>query len=91
MSTALEVGEMVTVATGMQGVAAPSRRTMTLYDLIAALQDVVGPDDTLVVATVAHLLRSGRCTWGHRTEGPLPAALAGIPGAVSRNNGLVIN
>jgi hypothetical protein len=47
MSTVLEVGEMATVTTGMQRVAAPSRRTTTLYDLIAVLQDVAGPDDTL--------------------------------------------
>jgi hypothetical protein len=32
--------------------------------LMAALQDVVGPDDdTLVVAIVAHLLRSGQLTF----------------------------
>jgi hypothetical protein len=42
----------------------PSRITTTLYELMAALQDVVGPDnDTLVVATVAHLLRSGQLTF----------------------------
>src|SRR5256885_1579725 len=36
----------------------------TLYDLIAAIQDGLSPDDdTLVVATVVHLLRSGRLTW----------------------------
>ena len=38
--------------------------TTTLYDLIAALQDVVQPgEDALVVATMAHLLRTGRMTW----------------------------
>ena len=42
----------------------PTALTTTLYDLIAALQDVVGPDeDTLVVATVMHLIRSQRLTW----------------------------
>ena len=35
----------------------------TLYDLIAAIQDVVGADDTLVVATVRHILGSGRAEW----------------------------
>ena len=41
-----------------------SRFTTTLYDLMTALQDVVGPDkDALVVATVGYLLRSGRLTW----------------------------
>ena len=63
MSTVMEVGGMAPVATGTQRVATPSRRTTTLYDLMAALQDVVGPDDdVLVVATVVHLLRSGRLT-----------------------------
>jgi hypothetical protein len=41
----------------------PSCIITTLYELIAVLQDVVGPDnDPLVVATVVHLLRSGRLT-----------------------------
>jgi hypothetical protein len=35
----------------------------TLYDLIAAIQDVAGADDTLVVATVRHILGSGRVIW----------------------------
>src|SRR4029453_1687706 len=59
--------ERTTVATGateMSRAATPSRLTTTLYDLITALQAVVAPDDdVLVVATVVHLLRSGRCTW----------------------------
>jgi hypothetical protein len=63
MSTVMEVGKMATVATGMQRVATPSRCTTTLYDLIAALQATVGPDDdALVVAIMAHLLRSGCLT-----------------------------
>ena len=53
----------------------PSGITTTLYEFMTALQDVVGPDDdALVVATVVHLLRSGRltllgtaCTRGRRT------------------------
>ena len=37
--------------------------TTTLYDLIAALQDVVQPgEDALVVATMVHLLGTGRIT-----------------------------
>jgi hypothetical protein len=43
---------------------APAAIPTTLYDLIAALQDAAGPgEDTLVVAAVAHLMRSGRLTW----------------------------
>jgi hypothetical protein len=42
----------------------PSRVTTTLYDVIAALQTVVEPeDDALVVAIVAAWLRSGRLSW----------------------------
>ena len=40
---------------------APTRVTTTLYDVIAALQSVVAPeDDDVVVAIVAAWLRSGR-------------------------------
>jgi len=48
----------------------PARLSTTLYDLIAALHAVVAPDeDALVIATVVHLLRSGRITYhGDRTE-----------------------
>ena len=44
--------------------AIPATITTTLYDLIAALQDVVQPgEDALVVAAMVHLLRTGRITW----------------------------
>ena len=43
--------------------AIPVTITTTLYDLIAALQDVVQPgEDVLVVATMMHLLCTGRIT-----------------------------
>ena len=43
--------------------AIPATITTTLYDLIAALQDVVQPgEDALVVATMVHLLCTGRIT-----------------------------
>jgi hypothetical protein len=43
----------------------PATLTTTLYDLIAAVQDVVDPhNDALIVATVQHMLRAGRATWG---------------------------
>jgi hypothetical protein len=43
----------------------PRRITTTLYDLISAVQTSVEPhDETLVVATVWHLLRTRRATWG---------------------------
>jgi hypothetical protein len=47
--------------TGVRKAQAPSCITTTLYDLIAAMQTVVGPrQDDLVVATVVHWLRTGR-------------------------------
>jgi hypothetical protein len=43
--------------------ATSARRTTTLYDVLAALQTIIPPeDDDLVVAIVAHWLRSGRLT-----------------------------
>jgi hypothetical protein len=64
--------ERITVATGataMLRTETPSRLTTTLYDLLTALQDVVGANnDALVVASVVHLLRSGRLTWDGNTR-----------------------
>src|SRR5437773_2277588 len=46
------------------GVERPPRLATTLYALLAALQEVVGPEaDALRVATVRHLLQSRRLTW----------------------------
>ena len=56
--------EGATVAMDGVGAARPPRLTTTLYELLAAIQDVVGPDeDALIGATVRHLLQSGRLTW----------------------------
>lgn len=64
MAPVMERDELAKVGTRMQGEATPSCLTTTLYDLIAAMQDGLSPDDdALVVATVVHLLRSGRLTW----------------------------
>jgi hypothetical protein len=64
MAPMMERTTVATGATGMPRAETPSHLTTTLYDLITALQDVVAPDDdALVVATVGHLLRSGRLTW----------------------------
>jgi hypothetical protein len=78
MSTMREVGEMATVAMGMQRGATPSRCTTTLYDLMTAIQDVVGPEnDALAVVTMVHLLQSGRLTW-LRTDHALRGAAHGV-------------
>jgi hypothetical protein len=43
--------------------AKPSPLAFSLYDLITAIQDVMGPeDDQLVVSIVRHLLGAGRLT-----------------------------
>lgn len=63
MQTVLCPGIVESGATAVHAAATPAHRTTTLYDLIAALQEVVGADNTLVVATVVHLLRSGRLSW----------------------------
>jgi hypothetical protein len=64
MATAMDLGVVATVATRGGGKATALRLTTTLYTLMAALQAVVAlDDDALVIATGAHLLRSGRLTW----------------------------
>lgn len=41
--------------------------TTSLYEILEVLQDTAGADgDALVVATVMHLLESGRLTFPHR-------------------------
>ena len=63
MATVIAPCEVATVTPGKKSQATPARLTTTLYDLMAAIQDVVDPkDDALVVATMMHLLRSGRLT-----------------------------
>jgi hypothetical protein len=69
MATVMEYSVVTLVGRGRPGAARPLRRPITLYDLIATIQDVVGPeDDGLVVVTVSHLLRSGRVM----SSGPEP-------------------
>ena len=54
----------------------PARLTTTLYDVCAALHIVLSPeDDALVVALVAHWLRSGRLT---RTADGSASAAGGL-------------
>jgi hypothetical protein len=63
MSTVMAPDTRLTGPIAGQEAARPSRHTTTLYDVIAALQDGVGPEeDTQVVATVVHLLRSEQLT-----------------------------
>jgi hypothetical protein len=64
---------------GRPGAGRPSPLPLTLAELITAVQDVVGPGgDRLVVATVCHLLRTGRLTMrGSDTRRP-GSARAGV-------------
>jgi hypothetical protein len=63
MATVRDRGGVTSVGRGRRGEARPLLLSITLYDLITAIKDVVGPeDDRLVAATVRHLLRSGRLT-----------------------------
>jgi len=59
----------------METVVVSPRRTRqrglrtSLYDLIEAIQNTVGPeDDDLVVATVVYLLRTGHIRFVHNLE-----------------------
>jgi len=61
MATVMACGPVITMGRGRPGAARPSRPSITLVDLITAIQDVVGPEeDELVVATVRRFLCSGR-------------------------------
>jgi hypothetical protein len=63
VTTVMDRGAVTTMGKGRPGAARPSHLPITLADLITAIQDVVGPgEDALVVATVRHLLQSGRLT-----------------------------
>ena len=63
-----EDGGVVTVEPSGRKDAASATITTTLYDLIAALQEVVDSgEEALVVAAVVSMLRAGRLTWRHST------------------------
>ena len=64
MQTVKASGEVATASPRGKGKATALPLTTTLYELMAALQAVAAlDDDALVVASVVHLLRSGRLTW----------------------------
>lgn len=78
MATVIDRHAVTTVGRGRRGEARPWSLSITLADLIIAIQDVVGPeDDGLVVATVRHLLGVG----GSRSSGAEPAGAPPAPGA----------
>jgi energy-coupling factor transporter transmembrane protein EcfT len=58
MNTIIDLGETGVMAPA--ALATSATVTTTLYDLIATIQDIVGPgNDRLVVATVVHMLSAG--------------------------------
>ena len=66
MPTVLEYNTASGTEHGVALEYAPTRLTTTLYDVLAALQDVAPADeDTQMVATVVRWIRTGRLTWGH--------------------------
>ena len=71
MPTMTVPNEGKTCASAVLEQPASTTLTTTLYDLVAAVQDSVGPEhDDLVVATVASLLRAGHVTWGRARIAP---------------------
>ncbi len=75
MTYVMDCSDGATVTTDEIMVQRPARLTTTLYELLTAIQDVVGPaDDALVVATVQHLVQSGRLTWLGDARGRLGEA-----------------
>jgi hypothetical protein len=61
MSAVMDLDEVTAVRRKRPRAARRTRLPISLYDLITAIQDVVGPeDDELVVATVRHLLGAAR-------------------------------
>lgn len=70
MRTVIDASEDTAGEMAVMEADTPATLTTTLYDLIAAVQDVVDPNnDALVVATVQHMLRAGRATWGSDVAG----------------------
>jgi hypothetical protein len=71
MSTGIALGgegrvEIIETSGGEN--ATPATITTTLYDLLAALQEVVHPgEEELAVATVVSMLCAGRLTWCNST------------------------
>lgn len=62
MSAVMHAADIALRVTAQSKDATPCIVT-TLYDVIAAIQDAANQDDALVVATMQHLLASGRVTW----------------------------
>lgn len=89
MRTVMAFGQEEYGTLQRQEAEAPRRLTTTLYDLMAVIQAVVGPDDTQVVRTVVHLLQSGQLTflgqgdararWPMRAATPMASRLRGYP------------
>ena len=82
MNTVAEPFEVQQITSNVEAAEVwPAPFTTTLFDLIAALHAVVEPDeDALVVATVVHLLRSGRLTFLDEVS----EALLDVPSELTR-------
>ena len=64
MRTTAEFSTAHAILAGEAQPLASAPLTTTLYDLMSALQEAAGPEeDTLVVAAMVDLMRSGRLLW----------------------------
>lgn len=63
MNTMIDPSGVEPVETALMETERPAVIVTTLYGLIATIQDLVATDDALVVATVRHILDSGRAIW----------------------------
>lgn len=81
MFTVLDPVEAESVATAVREDTTPPTIVTTLYDLMDAIQTAAdADDDTAVVATVLHVLRSGHAKWhGDRVADSIGSLIFCVP------------
>ena len=64
MTSRVHSGNVHTAEPDLMAAAGPTRLNTTLYDVVSVLQAAAEPDkDNLVVAVIAHWIRSGRLSF----------------------------
>jgi hypothetical protein len=67
MTSRVHSGNVQMAEPDLMAAAGPTRLNTTLYDVMSVLQAAVEPDkDNLVVAVIAHWIRSGRLSFPRR-------------------------